>query len=66
MGLRLGFIEKIVLVNGTVINNMHVLYQAPVPDDVQMLCLFKILNKASRHVLQPAQDSWSANNFIPR
>ena len=66
MGFNLGFIDKIVLVNGEVINNMQVLYRDPVPDDVQVMRLFEILNRASEHVLRPAQASWSANNFIPQ
>jgi hypothetical protein len=33
MGANLGFIEKIILTDGSVWENMHVLYSAPIPNE---------------------------------
>lgn len=60
MGLNLGFIEKIVLVDGTVLENIHVLYRAPIPKPKQLDVIFSAAADASCRVVGPAEKAWSA------
>ena len=59
MGVNLGFIEKIILTDGTEIENMHVLYNAPIPAKQDWAKIFEAANQASRECLGPATPQWS-------
>lgn len=59
MGTNLGFIKKVVLVDGTVLENMHVLYNAPIPTDEQCELILRSTNEVSRHILGVATNEWS-------
>lgn len=48
---NLGFIEKIVLTDGTVLENVKVLYKAPVPTVEQFEMLFNTAVEASKALL---------------
>jgi hypothetical protein len=60
MGVNLGFIEKIILIDGTVLKNMHVLYRAPIPNEEQLDMMFCVANKILHQVIGPANFNWSA------
>lgn len=60
MGVNLGFIEKIILTDGTVLKNMHVLYRAPIPTEEQLDMMFCVANKILHQVIGPANFNWSA------
>ena len=66
MGANLGFIEKIVLVDGTVLNNMHVLFNAPIPTTKQFEKIFTAANKESRKELGAANPGWSMHTDEPQ
>jgi len=59
MGCNLGFIEKIVLVDGTVLENMHVLYRASIPNPKQLDTIFHAAAEVSFRVVGPANENWS-------
>jgi hypothetical protein len=59
MGTNLGFIEKIILTDGTVLKNMHVLYRAPIPNEEQLDMMFCVANKILHQVIGPANFNWS-------
>ena len=58
LGLNLGFIEKILLVDGSIIENGSVLYKAPIPDNQ---ILKDVFNTANEYITKymTAQPSWS-------
>lgn len=60
MGANLGFIAKIVLTDGTVLDNMHVLYRAPIPTKKQFEKIFYVANEMSRTIIGIADEQWSA------
>jgi len=60
MGANLGFIEKIVLINGTVLENTHVLYAAPIPNHSEIETMFRTANEVSISILGHANHEWSA------
>lgn len=59
MGVNLGFIEKIVLTDGTALENMQVLYQSPIPNAKQLSEFFSCGNQFSRRMIGPATPQWS-------
>lgn len=59
MGRNLGFIEKVVLVDGTVIDNVQVLYNAPIPSQTHLNKIFEAANEASIEMLGQATKEWS-------
>jgi hypothetical protein len=59
MGVNLGFIEKIILTDGTVLDNMHVLYRSPTPDEQKIGMLLCAANEISRQIIGVANGEWS-------
>ena len=59
MGYNLGFIEKVVLVDGTVLENMHVLCRAPIPKPKQFDAIFHAAAEASFRAIGAANENWS-------
>ena len=62
MGFNLGFIARIQLVDGTVVNNMHVLYNAPIPDAEQIEQVLVEADKAAGRSIRELDDSYSIGN----
>ncbi len=61
MGPNLGFIEKVILTDGTVLENIQVLYNAPVPGLDECERIIKSANGVSRKILGKADRNWSAH-----
>ena len=59
MGANLGFIEKIILTDGTALYNMQVLYRSPIPAEQALGKIFEAANRVSREYLGPATPQWS-------
>jgi len=64
MGTNLGFVEKIMLTDGTILENRQVLYRAPIPDKEQFEMIFAAANEVSRNILGIATSDWSAYHGI--
>lgn len=65
LGFNLGFIEAIQLTDGTIIENMQVLKQAPIPSKEQLREIFSAANDKSIALLGPATKEWSNHRFRP-
>lgn len=59
MGYNLGFIEKVVLVDGTILENMNVLYRAPIPKPKQFDAIFHAAAEVSFRAIGAADENWS-------
>lgn len=59
MGLNLGFIARIQLVDGTIVNNMHILCNAPIPNDEQLENVFAEANRTAGKEIRELDDSYS-------
>ncbi len=60
LDMNLGFIEKIVLTDGTVLENCKVLYRAPVPTAEQCETLLNASVEISQKIFGIATAEWSA------
>ncbi|MGG0666740.1 hypothetical protein ABE042_21930 [Viridibacillus arvi] len=60
MGVNLGFIEKIVLVDGTILENMQVLFNSPIPNLKQFEKMLKASAEISNELIGPATYEWSS------
>jgi len=60
MGKNLGFIEKIVLVDGTILENVEVLFNSPIPTGEQIESMLVPANEESKKLFGTADDKWSA------
>lgn len=61
MGANLGFIEKVILADGTVVENLHVLRRSPIPTKEQFELILRSANEASRQILGAATPEWSSH-----
>lgn len=66
MGVNLGFVAKIILVDGTILNNMQVLYRSPIPDKQQIETILCSANEVSRNIFGLATPEWSAYPELER
>lgn len=60
LDVNLGFIEKIVLTNGTILENVKVLFNSPVPTTEQCELLLNTAADKSKSLLGTANSQWSA------
>jgi hypothetical protein len=63
-GVNLGYIDKIILVDGTVLENCQVLYNSPIPNTKQIEIIFAIANETSKQIIGAANHTWSAQPDI--
>lgn len=59
MGANMGFIEKMVLVNGTIVENLNVLWRSPIPTEKQCELILRSANEMSCVILGEATAEWS-------
>lgn len=59
MGLNLGFIARIQLVDGTIVQNMHILCNAPIPEAEQIEQALAEADKAAGRYIRELDDSYS-------
>ena len=65
LGYNLGFIDHIVLIDGTVIHNMQVLGNAPIPSEQQIENMFLSFNDDAQAHFEKASPAWSKQGYIP-
>ena len=59
IGRNLGFIDKVILTDGTILANTQVLYRSPIPSTEQCEAIFLAAADASVHIVGPATNEWS-------
>ena len=65
LGFNLGFIDYIVLTDGTVVRNMHRLFNAPIPSEQQLETMFGAFSEEAPNYFEKATPSWSKYGIIP-
>lgn len=58
LGKNLAFIDKIVLVDGTVIDNANVMFRAPVPTEEQLELIFQSSNDKAKQIFGEVKPEW--------
>ena len=59
MGYNLGFIQTVILVDGTIVDNTQVLDRSPIPSRKELELIFKAANEESVRIMGPATKEWS-------
>lgn len=59
IGKNLGFIDKVILTDGTILENTQVLGRSPIPSEEQLEAIFLQAANASVHIVGPATNEWS-------